>query len=57
MSLSRTPTIQPQHRLVARKEIPTMPTNALIRFLDASASVAVVCLALYLGFATTVLGV
>jgi hypothetical protein len=40
--------------LVARKEIPPMP---LIRFLDATASVAIVFLAFYVGAATFGLGV
>lgn len=56
MNSTRTPTIQPTTS-IARKEIRPMPRLTLSRVLDASVPVAVVCLALYLGAATTVLGV
>ena len=42
--------------VVAWKEIRRMP-NTLTRLLDRTVSIAVVCLALYLGLATSVLGV
>ena len=55
--MSSIPNPTTQTRSIARKEIRPVPRLTLSRILDASVPVAVVCLALYLGVATTVLGV
>lgn len=52
---ARTPQSQPTVLVVPRKEIRRMPFN-LSRFLDGTASITVVFLALYVGGATALLG-